>query len=367
MGDHQAPISQQVTSREQPKSTPARFPPIRKGHSSRPRKCFGLGANSGTVRRVLPGGSVLLAGKDGLAGRFAGSRHRKEVESSGAFGHFAVRRRIGCAPLRQRVGEIGIRCVPFSWRPSEFRPRADRVGEPTSGLPAMPDTRTIRTERRMWAPFRWTPLVVSLVCGAYLTVFSTSSDKLALLALLTPLPVFFAIRLCRPVGALLCGAIWGLSLYLFSLFGGESAIPVGVRPALLLTVVPAVYACLGSRLTRWIGFSPFVLGVCWAAVELALQPLGLRGGLLLGVPGEGAFLGWVGGTFGYIAVASVVAVIAAALVSVLSTVTWGGRRKSLVAGSGDEPSTLQPQTFSCHPFLAIRTLRPRAPPWAACR
>ena len=132
-----------------------------------------------------------------------------------------------------------------------------------------------------------TALAVSLIASAYLMAVAIRSPQHPWAGYFTLFPLFVTIRVCRPVGALLWGAVWGLSLWAFSAFAPGSGVPDNLSVIILLPAIPAIYACLGSKLTRWIGFSPFVLGVGWMGVELAFRPLGLQHGLLGGVQGGG--------------------------------------------------------------------------------
>ena len=129
-------------------------------------------------------------------------------------------------------------------------------------------------------------------------------------------------------------------------------------------MVPGIYAYLGARLTRWIGFNPFVLGVAWMGVELALGPAGLRTGLLAAAHEDGTFVHWVSEALGYVLVGFLVALVNASLVSVLSAACWTVLPARHRVPSGDVGASLPPQTFFSHPLLAIRASQPRAPPMA---
>jgi len=131
---------------------------------------------------------------------------------------------------------------------------------------------------------------------------------------------------------------------------------------LLLTAAPAVYACLGSRLTRWIGYSPFVLGVGWMGVELVLGRAGVSSGLWLGVQSDVAVLHWIIGALGYVFAAFLVAYVAALLVSVLSGLRIAIPRPRTASGTGNAGARLAPQTFCCFPLSLIPASQPRAPP-----
>ncbi|UCC32058.1 MAG: hypothetical protein JSU86_07210, partial [Phycisphaerales bacterium] len=180
----------------------------------------------------------------------------------------------------------------------------------------------------------------------------------------TLLPLFLAIRVCRPTGAGLGGALWGFSLYAFSVTGSGHSIDASLSALAVLTGIPALYAYFSARLVRWIGFNPLVLGVSWMGVELALEPLGLRSGLLAGTQGDGALMHWIGNALGYVLVAFLVAFVNAAIVSVLSRAYVGAAARRFLVGSGDNDFRLIQQTFSCFPLFVIPPSQPRAPPMA---
>ena len=213
-----------------------------------------------------------------------------------------------------------------------------------------------------WGSVKTAVLMLSLVGSAYLMVLAVASPAYPGLGLLTLLPLFLAIRVCRPTGAALGGALWGFSLYAFSVTGSGHSIDASVSSLALLTAVPGVYAYFSARLVRWIGFNPLVLGMSWMGVELALEPLGLRTGLLAGTQGDGALMHWIGNALGYVLVAFSVAFVSAVIVSILSRAYVGATTPRLLVGSGDKDFRLVQQTFSCFPLLAIPPPQPRAPP-----
>ncbi|MEK6798758.1 MAG: hypothetical protein AABZ12_07325, partial [Planctomycetota bacterium] len=136
----------------------------------------------------------------------------------------------------------------------------------------------------------------------------------------------------------------------------------GPLTALAVVTLPGAYAFLGAALTRWIGFSPFVLGVTWAAVEIALGPLGLSLGLAAAnVPGSGV-LAWIGHVLGYALVAVVVGYVNAMLVAVLGHVRIAVPRFSRVTASSNRGEPLPPRTLMSRSRFALQPSRPRAPP-----
>ena len=208
-------------------------------------------------------------------------------------------------------------------------------------------------------------LVLSLVGSAFLVSLAHRSHEYAWLGWLALLPLLAAVRTCRPVGAMFAGALWGVSLHVFCVGGPGGGISEGFRSLALLTAAPAIYACLGSLLTRRIGFSPFVLGVSWMGVELAFEPLGIRNGLLAGTQGEATLIHWVGGALGYVLVAFLVVTVNASLISALSAARLGSPASFIATGPDASGTRLGPQTFSCFPLFAIPASQPRGPPISA--
>ncbi len=213
-------------------------------------------------------------------------------------------------------------------------------------------------------------LALSLIASALLVALSLASPDHVWLrwsAFGGLLPLFVAIRVLRPGLAMLAGALWGFALYAFSAAVFNTGVSDALSSFALLTAIPAIYAYLAAKLTRWIGFSPFVLGVTWMGVELAFEPLGLHNGLLAGTQGGGTLIHWVGGALGYVLVAFVVALVNAALVSVLSRVRVNLPGSRYVPVSTEGGTLFVPQTFSCFPLFAILLSQPRAPPLAKLR
>ncbi|MHC4698654.1 MAG: hypothetical protein ACYTFA_18140 [Planctomycetota bacterium] len=204
-------------------------------------------------------------------------------------------------------------------------------------------------------------LVASLIASSCLMAAAVASRDYALLGWLCLLPLFVAIRSCTAARAGLCGGLWGACLYLFFLIGTDVTAPT-VPAFALLTVIPALYGYLGGRLTRWIGFSPFILGVGWMGVELASAPLGLRYGLLAGTQGDGTLMAWVGQGLGYVLVGFIVAMVNASLVSVLSGVRLTLPQYTQRVSLPDHGARVLPQMSFGFPLFAVCPAQPRAPP-----
>lgn len=205
-------------------------------------------------------------------------------------------------------------------------------------------------------------LLLSLILSACLMALAVRSGSYSWAAWVSLVPLFAAIRLLGPRRAMLCGALWGLSLYAFLVLGTEARIAGTIRSLTLLSAVPAIYAYLGTLLTRRIGFAPLFLGLGWIGVELALRPLGLHNGLLGGSQGDGTLMHLVGGVLGYCLVASLVAYVNASLLSVLSGVCSRVSEPASVLGSADPVGCVWHFVSTKCPSFGTHSSRPRAPP-----
>ena len=208
-------------------------------------------------------------------------------------------------------------------------------------------------------------LGVALVASAYLMAFAASPAGPAWVGWYALLPLFVAIRVCQPKVALAAGAVWGGSLYVFAAFGLVSSVSPGLGSLLLLMAVPAIYSYLGARLTRWIDFSPFVLGVGWVGVEFGLAPLGLANGLLGVTQSDATVLHWIASALGYVHVALLAALFNAYLVTILGRVRVPVSKPRTVFGTRRFGTLLLPQAVLSTSLLFIEATRPRGPPVAA--
>ena len=206
-------------------------------------------------------------------------------------------------------------------------------------------------------------LALALILSAYLMAVAVGSSGHPCLAWTSLIPLFFAIRLLRPSVALGCGILWGAGFFGFSTTAVPTEVPATWAALALLSLVPGIYAYLGAWLSRRLGFNPVVLGVAWMGVELAMQPLGLRAGLLGGVQEHATLLERVGSVLGYVLVAFFIALVNASLVSVLSAARLSNPPYRYPTRASDRGAGLSPQTFFCFPRFALHPLRPRAPPF----
>jgi len=182
------------------------------------------------------------------------------------------------------------------------------------------------------------------------------------LAWVSLLPLFQAIRTLRPALAAMAGGLWGFCLFGFAAVGAAPVIAPTVLSLILLTAMPAFYCGIGARVTRWIGFNPFVLGLGWVGVELAIRPLGMPLGLLAGTQSGSALVQWGGRVLGYVFIAFLVAVANASLIALLSCTCWPIQaRRFLADGPQAEVCRLGRPVFAVQRFT-LRESFPRAPP-----
>jgi apolipoprotein N-acyltransferase len=192
--------------------------------------------------------------------------------------------------------------------------------------------------------------------------FAVSSPDHWWLGWITLLPVFQAIRTLTPLRAALGCGLWGASLFAFCVGLFETAIPGTPGAFAALTLVPAAYGFVGARVTRRVGFSPYLLALGWMGVELALDPVGLRHGLLAATQGNGLLLGAFGSFTGFVLVAFVVAYVNASLLSALHTVHRAIAQSRMAVRGSD---VCKPLAFEEAFFYLIHLIcraQPRAPP-----
>ncbi len=216
--------------------------------------------------------------------------------------------------------------------------------------------------RSGWRRGKSLALLVSLVVSACVMALAMGTTRFSWLAWFSLLPLFIAMRFWRPVLALPAGAFWGLSLCVFSGFGTDAGFALSLKSLVLLTSIPAAYVCAGAWLTGRVGFNPFVLGVGWMGVELALRPAGIQSGLLGGVEAGMGAVGWVSSALGYVLVAFLVASVNASLVSALSGVNLPAPSLTTVIRPEDAGHYPFPYFLTFFPQLGVTPSNPRAPP-----
>jgi hypothetical protein len=129
--------------------------------------------------------------------------------------------------------------------------------------------------------------------------------------------------------------------------------------------MPALYALFGGLLTRWMGFSPFVLGIAWVGVEFILSPLGFSRGLLGAAESETPALHWIACALGYVHVALLAALFNAWVVKILAGVRIPAGQAAPTFRRCRRPGFAFPSQFIFSSLLLIEGTRPRGPPLGA--
>jgi apolipoprotein N-acyltransferase len=207
-----------------------------------------------------------------------------------------------------------------------------------------------------------TALVISLSLSALLMVIATGSSAYSWLAWFSLLPLFLCIRLLRPIAAMLAGFVWGICFYFFSVAFAAPAISPTFQSFALLTIAPALYACFGALLTRWVGFNPLLLGIGWVLVEVAIKPLGLQQGLLAGAQSQSPVLHWISRMLGYAFVAFLVVCVNASLLVILSNRRLKIPCQRALSELSDSGKIHLSQTLLYLRLITIFRGHPRAPP-----
>lgn len=212
-------------------------------------------------------------------------------------------------------------------------------------------------------------LVVSLFVSAGLMAAAIGSPGYSWARWVSLMPLLLCIRILGPIQAMGCGALWGSSLFLFSVTAVDTPILPTWRSLLLLTAIPGAYGYAGGLMTRGFGFCAISLAVAWMGVEYALQPLALQQFGLTGFVQEteasGQYLHLVGSFLGYAWVSFFVAYVNAALLSALTHVCKAGAGSRLVKRAAGSVRRLFPHDVAVSlGYHLLRSLQARAPPAA---
>lgn len=158
-----------------------------------------------------------------------------------------------------------------------------------------------------------------LVGSAAFLSLEIASRTHPLFGWLTLFPLLAVIRVFTARTAALCGAVWGAGLFFFLALQAHPLVPPTVASSALLVGLPAAYAFGMVWVARRFGFNPLILAFGWCGVELALLPLGLRGGLLGGIAGDsGSLLSFLQGLLGYVCMAALIVAANAIALSLLT-------------------------------------------------
>jgi len=185
---------------------------------------------------------------------------------------------------------------------------------------------------------------------------------------LTLFPLLAVIRVFSARRAALSGAIWGAGLFYFLALQAHPLVPPTVVSFAFLVGLPAAYAFGMVWVIRRFGFHPLILAFGWCGVELALLPLGLRGGLLGGIAGgSGSFLSFLQGLLGYVCMAALIVAVNAIALSMLTRAyakACAAQRFSRGSAAGARPRFIPRETPIGWRFYG-HAGQPRAPPVSA--
>ncbi len=205
-------------------------------------------------------------------------------------------------------------------------------------------------------------LGLGLLISAGLSVASCQTAAAPYLAWVVLIPLLLATRVLTPSRAFVAGSFWGTCLFLLSALSSGALFEPTLGALLRLATIPAAFAWLGSLVTRRSGFSPLMLGLGWVVVELLLQPLGMKNGLLTGMLGHGLVVRTLGYLAGSLVVAFLVVYVSASILEMLTAamaVPGGSRRTPRVGGVVSKHSPIEIPAFS---FQFLQPARARAPP-----
>jgi hypothetical protein len=212
---------------------------------------------------------------------------------------------------------------------------------------------------------------VMIASGAILAALAPHSHHPMLIAAAGLVPLFILARIGRVGVALVGGALWGVSvattmaaLAAYTPAVEQSAATELASSNLLVMVMaPALFASFGAWLTRRFGFSPFVLGVTWYAIECGSAALGqtitAREYLVL----EGVWYHSVATALGYTFLALLISWLTGTVVSVLDATVravFAARFRIIIEEHGGLLLRSLDEILSLQFF--IPSLAPRAPP-----
>lgn len=214
----------------------------------------------------------------------------------------------------------------------------------------------------LWRGAKAAILLLSLVLSADAMAAGIGPSEHPWLGWIVLPPLFVAIRFLGPYKAMACGALWGASVFTFSVTTFRTAVAPTLFSLALLAAIPAIYAYVCARVTRNLGFCALLLAFGWIGVELSLSLLGLHNGLLAGTQGHGVLAEAVGGLFGSVFVAFVIAFVNASVLSILSHMRFRIGPRRLGMGRAERGCALWHLVLSKPGVVLLRACRPRAPP-----
>jgi hypothetical protein len=182
------------------------------------------------------------------------------------------------------------------------------------------------------------------------------------LAFVGLIPLFVSIRCLAPLAAAAAGGLWGLGIFATVALLGHIPVAHILTHLAAWTLAPAAYGYVGARLTRQVGFSPYLLALAWMGVELALSSVGMRSGLLAAMPGNCMTIHALASFAGTVVVAFLVVYISALLFTAVRVVLASAAQRRYAAKAGGGPRRLPRGESFGDLFALIRQAHPRAPP-----
>jgi hypothetical protein len=215
---------------------------------------------------------------------------------------------------------------------------------------------------RWWQVLGAPALAASLVASAVSIAVAARDPRYSLFGYVALVPLFAAIRLLKPAGALACGALWGGHLY-FGLVLSDAGRITSPVPGLLFVFIPALYAGVASAFTGRFGFRPLLLALGWIGPELLLHRFASTSGLPTQATAWSSLFGTCSRIFGWLAVVVLVVYVNAKLVAVLGN--WGiESRQTVRAPRTAAGCVLFTASAACPQSVSLHAQAPRAPPLA---
>lgn len=178
------------------------------------------------------------------------------------------------------------------------------------------------------------------------------------------IPIFAAIRRFSGVPALAGGAVWGVAVYLSAVGATALSLPITFSGFVVYMFLPAGYVYLMSLFSRRYWYSTLAMALGWIVVELAVNAIGVRPGLItsehIGSPALRVIADFLGTGF----IAFFIACAGAIVITIVSNLRFHWQSTPLIIpryGASRFIHELQSHTRSGRRF---RPTHPRGPPLA---
>ncbi len=208
-------------------------------------------------------------------------------------------------------------------------------------------------------------LILATVCGACLTVLGRYTTTPLLIGSVGLLPLIVLARVGKVSWGAMGGALWGLTVAVLTVALQRASQPIEASTAFFCVTIlaPAAYGAMGAAITRWIGFSPFILGVMWYGVACGVAVLGfpLHGGE--GLVPDSTWYHPTSIVLGHTCLALLISWISATIVMVLDTALGVDNDRAYRSSVGDCDACPIPLLVALPTIRFMNLSRaPRAPP-----